>query len=132
MGGLVCHAGLNEADSFVIDECHSLGTLSIPSTHDENRTSSHGGFIGYWASEGSLTIDGQCEVKARFDFEGSADRIGGVIGYCSRCEGVSDDQLKNRLKGIFRAHVSVDSGCLVAFEDRQIGTYAGDPWLDAL
>ena len=132
VGGLVCHAGLNEADSFVIDECHSLGTLSIPSTHDENRTSSHGGFIGYWASEGSLTIDGQCEVKARFDFEGSADRIGGVIGYCSRCEGVSDDQLKNRMKNIFTAHVSVDSGCLVAFEDRQIGTYAGDPWLDAL
>jgi len=131
-GGLVCHAGLNEADSFVIDECHSLGTLSIPSTHDENRTSSHGGFIGYWASEGSLTIDGQCEVKARFDFEGSADRIGGVIGYCTREEGVSDDQLKNRMKNIFIAHVSVDSGCLVAFEDRKIGTYAGDPWLDAL
>jgi len=132
VGGLVCHAGLNEADSFVIDECHSLGTLSIPSTHDENRTSSHGGFIGYWASEGSLTIDGQCEVKARFDFEGSADRIGGVIGYCTREEGVSDDQLKNRMKNIFIAHVSVDSGCLVAFEDRKIGTYAGDPWLDAL
>ena len=132
VGGLVCHAGLNEADSFVIDECHSLGTLSIPSTHDENRTSSHGGFIGYWASECSLTIDGQCEVKARFDFEGSADRIGGVIGYCTREEGVSDDQLKNRMKNIFIAHVSVDSGCLVAFEDRKIGTYAGDPWLDAL
>ena len=36
------------------------------------------------------------------------------------------------MKNIFTAHVSVDSGCLVAFEDRKIGTYAGDPWLDAL
>ena len=130
--GLICHAGLNSADTIVIDECHSLGTLSVPSTHHEDRTSSHGGFIGYWASEGVLEINGQCEVKAKFDFEGSAVRIGGVIGYASRQEGVTDDQLKGRMKGIFREHVSVDSGCLVSFEDRSIGTFCGDPWLDDL
>ncbi len=131
VGGLIYHAGLKVADKIKINECHSLGTLSVPSIHDDNRTGSSGGFIGYWVSLGELIVDGQCEIKADFEFEGSAVRIGGVLGYAS-LEEATEEQLKARLNGIFCNHVSVDSGCLVAEQDRCIGTYCGEPWLDCV
>ena len=74
-----------------------MGTLSVPSTHHEDRTSSHGGFIGYWASEGSLTIDGR-EAYRLAPSASSAERLRELFG-----EDFSEQMLPVDFKGASRS-----------------------------
>ncbi len=136
-GGLVysyCAAD-KDADTCLIYESHSLGTMSFFQNEEDRETtdSSCGGFIGCLSASFTLgpqeskpaifRISGQCVIKSKMLYSNDTYRIGGVLGYTSHH---SADELSR----LFWEVVAVES--LTGNKDRLIGTYCGVPWLDVL
>jgi hypothetical protein len=120
LGGMVFFCGLNTGDQCTIGNCTVKGALSIPNGQS-NRQS--GGLIGRLDS--TLALTGNNSVSCEMEYSGST-QIGGVIGN-------SSEHSASYLRTVLSGHVTVAAGVVHdVSEANKIGTYAGDPWLDAL